>query len=71
MFTCYFLFPVWNKKGVEVNLSLFARNILLWTELPGGFDPESSQGNTNMSGGFERFSLPSASSYGFGLNVKF
>ena len=64
-------YPVWNKKGVEVNLSLFARNILLWTELPGGFDPESSQGNTNMSGGFERFSLPSASSYGFGLNVKF
>ena len=56
----------------QVNLSVsgFARNILLWTELE-NLDPESSQGNNNMLGGFERFSLPQASSFGFSLNVVF
>ena len=34
-------------------------------------DPESSQGNNNMSGTFERFSLPQTSSYGGGLTVPF
>lgn len=57
-------------KGVDVSVSTFARNLLLWTELD-NFDPESSQGNNNMAGGFERFSLPQASSYGFGIDVKF
>lgn len=55
---------------VNISLSAFARNILLWTELD-NFDPESSQGNNNMSGGFERFSLPQATSYGFTVNVNF
>ncbi|GHV49459.1 SusC/RagA family TonB-linked outer membrane protein [Bacteroidia bacterium] len=63
-------YPVWDKKGVYVSLNAFARNIILWSTLD-GFDPEASQGNTNMGGGFERFSLPGASSYGLGLNVKF
>ena len=63
-------YPVWETKGLNVNLSLFARNILLWSELK-GLDPEASQGNNNMGGGFERFSMPGASSYGFGLNVQF
>jgi TonB-linked SusC/RagA family outer membrane protein len=64
-------YPVWSKNGIDVNLSAFARNIIIWSKLKGGFDPESSQGNNNMAGGFERFSLPGTSSYGFGLNVKF
>lgn len=55
---------------MEVNVSTFARNIILWSELK-GFDPEATQGNSNMVGGFERFSLPGTSSYGFGLNIKF
>jgi hypothetical protein len=63
-------YPVWQKNGIDVNLSVFARNIILWSELK-GLDPEASQGNNNMGGGFERFSMPGASSYGFGLNVKF
>ena len=63
-------YPVWETKGLNVNLSLFARNIILWSELK-GLDPEASQGNNNMGGGFERFSMPGASSYGFGLNVQF
>jgi TonB-linked SusC/RagA family outer membrane protein len=63
-------YPVWNKKGITVNVSGFARNIILWSELK-GLDPEAAQGNTNMAGAFERFSLPGTSSYGFGINVKF
>ncbi|MFV0364936.1 MAG: SusC/RagA family TonB-linked outer membrane protein [Mangrovibacterium sp.] len=59
----------WIPK-VDIAVSAFARNILLWSALD-NFDPESSQGNTNMAGGFERFSMPQASSYGFGIDVKF
>jgi hypothetical protein len=36
-----------------------------------GLDPEATQGNNNMSGAFERFSLPGAASYGFGINLNF
>lgn len=53
-----------------ISLTAFARNLLLWTELP-NFDPESSQGNDNMMGGFERFSLPQTKSFGFGIELKF
>jgi TonB-linked SusC/RagA family outer membrane protein len=55
---------------IDIELSVFARNILLWTELPNA-DPESSQGNNNMMGGFERFSLPQTRSYGLNLNINF
>ena len=63
-------YPVWNSKGINVTLNAFARNIILWSTIK-GFDPEASQGNTNMGGGFERFSLPGTSSYGLGLSVNF
>ena len=57
-------------KNVSLGVSVYARNILLWTELP-NFDPESSQGNNNMGGSFERFSMPQTTSYGFGINLNF
>lgn len=57
-------------KSIELDLSIYARNLLLWTELP-NFDPEASQGNNNMGGAFERFSMPQTSSYGFGINLNF
>ncbi|KKB46053.1 SusC/RagA family TonB-linked outer membrane protein [Parabacteroides gordonii] len=56
--------------GVDLSVYGFARNILLWAELP-NFDPESSQGNNNMSGYFERFSVPNTSSFGGGLTATF
>lgn len=56
--------------GVEMSVYGFARNILIWADLP-NFDPESSQGNGNMSGYFERFSVPNTSSFGGGLTVTF
>lgn len=64
-------YPVLNQPSFDINLSIFARNLLLWTNFEGGLDPEATQGNNNMAGAFERFSLPGSSSYGIGLNVKF
>jgi hypothetical protein len=55
---------------VNISVSAFARNVLVWTALE-NFDPESSQGNTNMGGAFERFSAPQATSYGFSLDLTF
>lgn len=57
-------------KTFNIGVNVFARNILIWTAMP-NFDPESSQGNNNMGGAFERFSLPQTSSYGLGLNLTF
>lgn len=54
----------------DISVYGFARNVLLWAKLP-NFDPESSQGNNNMSGYFERFSIPNTSSYGGGLTFTF
>ncbi|HLN19984.1 MAG TPA: SusC/RagA family TonB-linked outer membrane protein [Bacteroidales bacterium] len=64
-------YPIVSRTGLDLNLTLFARNLLLWTSFTGGLDPEATQGNNNMAGAFERFSLPGASSYGLGINVKF
>ena len=66
--TVSYAFP--KYKGVTVNLSAFARNILIWSKLP-NFDPESSQGNNNMGGYFERLSMPQTTSIGMGLNIVF
>ena len=64
-------YPVYNKPYLSVTANVFLRNVLLWSEMNNGIDPESTQGNNNMAGSFERFSLPGARSYGFGLSVKF
>jgi TonB-linked SusC/RagA family outer membrane protein len=57
-------------KSFNVGVSLYSRNILLWTALR-NLDPETSQGNNNMGGSFERFSLPQTTSYGFGFEITF
>ena len=56
--------------GIDVNIFAFARNVLIWAKMP-DLDPENSQGNGNMSGYFERFSVPSTSSFGGGLKITF
>ena len=63
-------YPVVNKSWLNVRANVFARNIILWSALE-GLDPEATQGNDNMSGAFERFSLPGTSTFGFGLTFKF
>jgi hypothetical protein len=63
-------YPLYKSNALEINANLFARNLLLWAKLK-NIDPETSQGNNNMAGAFERFSLPQTSSYGLGFNVKF
>jgi TonB-linked SusC/RagA family outer membrane protein len=57
-------------NSVNLGITAFARNILIWTALP-NFDPECSQGNTNMGGAFERFSMPQVTSVGFSFDVTF
>ena len=44
--------------------------ILIWAQLP-DLDPEASQGNNNMAGAFEDYSMPQTASFGFGFNIKF
>ncbi len=56
--------------GINLNVYAFARNVLIWAKMP-DIDPENSQGNGNMSGYFERFSVPSTSSFGGGLKLNF
>ena len=56
--------------SVDITATAFARNFLLWTNLP-NFDPEATQGNTNMGGAFERFTTPQASTVGLGINLLF
>lgn len=63
-------YQIMDKPWMNLSVNAFARNILLWSEYP-NFDPESSQGNNNMAGAFERFSLPATSSFGMGVTVKF
>jgi TonB-linked SusC/RagA family outer membrane protein len=57
-------------NSVNAGVSVFARNILIWTALP-NLDPESSQGNTNMGGSFERFTMPQVKSFGFTFDITF
>jgi TonB-linked SusC/RagA family outer membrane protein len=56
--------------GIDLSIFAFARNVLIWAKMP-DLDPENSQGNGNMSGYFERFSVPCTSSFGGGLKVTF
>jgi TonB-linked SusC/RagA family outer membrane protein len=63
-------YPLVKNSVMEINANIFARNLLLWSKVK-NIDPETSQGNNNMAGTFERFSLPQTSSYGVGFNLKF
>ena len=60
--------PLFNS--FNIGISLYSRNILLWSALR-NIDPETSQGNNNMGGSFERFSLPQTTTYGFGVDIRF
>lgn len=58
-------------RGVSAAaFTVAANNILLWTAYP-NFDPESSQGNGNMQGGFDYMSLPQTKNMSVGINVTF
>jgi hypothetical protein len=63
-------YPIFKNSTIEINANVFARNILLWSKVK-NIDPETTQGNNNMAGAFERFSLPQTSSYGLAFNLKF
>ncbi len=54
--------------ALDISVFGFARNVLVWSKMK-DLDPESSQGNGNMSGYFERYSLPNTSSFGGGFKI--
>lgn len=56
--------------GFDISVSGFARNVLVWAKMK-DFDPESSVGNNNAGGYFERYSLPNTASFGGGLKLTF
>ena len=59
------------RLGVfDISVYGFARNVLVWAKM-NDFDPESSVGNNNAGGYFERFSLPNTASFGGGLKLTF
>ena len=68
--TLSYQLPKLMGELLDVRASVFARNILLWSKLP-NLDPEASQGNNNMGGGFEQWSIPQAKSVGFSLSATF
>ena len=63
-------YQILKKSWMELSVNAFARNILIWAQMP-DLDPEASQGNNNMAGAFEDYSMPQTASYGFGFNIKF
>ena len=59
------------RLGVfDISVYGFARNVLVWAKM-NDFDPESSVGNNNAGGYFERFSLPNTATFGGGLKLTF
>jgi hypothetical protein len=54
----------------DLRLSLIGRNLFYISKDIDNVDPEAALNNLN-SQGIERFGIPSTSSYGFSLNVKF
>lgn len=55
-------------KGI--NVSAFARNIILWTPYK-GIDPETSLTGATNAQGIDYFNMPGTSSYGLNLRFKF
>jgi TonB-linked SusC/RagA family outer membrane protein len=54
----------------NITVSLFARNILLWTPYK-GIDPETSLTGATSAQGIDYFNMPGTSSYGLNLKFKF
>ena len=57
-------------KISQASFMLYGRNVWTKTDYP-NLDPEVSQGNGNMAGGFEYISLPQVKSFGCGLSLTF
>ncbi len=61
-----------NSIVKEASISLIGRNLLfLYKGFDGGFDPDATLGTSNAGQGLLYYSMPTARSFGFNLNVKF
>jgi len=54
----------------SLDLSLYGRNLMLWTDVP-HIDPESSSFGTGNAQGVSRFAFPTTRTFGFNLRAQF
>ena len=59
-------------KAQGISVSVFAKNIMLWTKADNGIDPENAYRDSGQDQGFERWSMaPWSVPIGFRLNINF
>ena len=63
-------FKFTNSKIKNIDISIFGRNLALWTKVP-HIDPESSSFGTGNAQGVSRFAFPTTRTLGFNLKVQF
>ena len=60
-----------NKTFLRaLDISLYGRNLMLWTDVP-HIDPESSSFSTGNAQGASRFAFPTTRTFGFNLRAQF
>jgi TonB-linked SusC/RagA family outer membrane protein len=63
-------FKLKNKSVKSLDVSLYGRNLALWTKIP-HIDPESSSFGTGNAQGVSRFAFPTTRTIGLNLRVQF
>ena len=65
-----YTFKLSDKRIKALDISLYGRNLALWTKIP-HVDPESSSFGTGNAQGVSRFAFPTTRTIGFNLKVQF
>ncbi len=65
-----YTFKLKDKSIKALDVSLYGRNLALWSEIP-HIDPESSSFGTGNAQGVSRFAFPTTRTIGFNLRVQF
>jgi len=65
-----YTFKLNNSSIKALDVSLYGRNLALWTKVP-HIDPESSSFGTGNAQGVSRFAFPTTRTIGFNLRVQF
>ena len=65
-----YTFKLNNRSIKALDVSLYGRNLALWTKVP-HIDPESSSFGTGNAQGVSRFAFPTTRTIGFNLRVQF
>ena len=65
-----YTFKLNNRSIKALDVSLYGRNLALWTKVP-HIDPESSSFGTGNAQGVSRFAFPTTRTIGFNIRVQF